>query len=296
MMFADRLFYRVNEMNNPTVLGLDPRIEFVPESIRKKNPTDALAISEFNRKLLFTLHDIVPVVKFQSAYYEMLGPEGAAVLKEGILFAKSLGMLVILDGKRNDIGSTARAYAEAYLSPGGYDADALTVNAYLGSDGIQPFLELCEKYEKGVFILVKTSNPSSGEFQDLRLDSGEKVYERMADMVRRWGSGLIGEHGYSSVGAVVGATYPDELKILRERMNETPFLIPGYGAQGGGAADVVHGFDKLGYGSIVNSSRGLMCAWKNEIYKNRFSQEDFCEAARFEAVEMRNALSAAISG
>ncbi|MBN2883443.1 MAG: orotidine-5'-phosphate decarboxylase [Clostridia bacterium] len=293
-MFADRLIYRINDMNNPTVLGLDPQIEFVPDSIRRKNPSDALAISEFNRKLLFTLHDIVPAVKFQSAYYEMLGPEGAVVLKESIQFAKSLGMIVILDGKRNDIGSTARAYARAYLSPDGYDADALTVNAYLGTDGIQPFLELCEKYEKGIFILVKTSNPSSGEFQDLRLDSGERIYERMADMVKGWGTSLVGEYGYSSVGAVVGATYPDELKALRERMKKTPFLIPGYGAQGGAAADVMHGFDEKGNGSIVNSSRGLMCAWKNERYKNRFLQEDFCEAARHEAVEMRNALSAAI--
>ena len=203
-------------------------------------------------------------------------------------------MMVILDGKRNDIGSTARAYAEAYLSPDGYDADALTVNAYLGTDGIQPFLELCEKYDKGIFILVKTSNPSSGEFQDLRLESGETIYERMADMVKRWGRSLIGEYGYSSVGAVVGATYPDELKALRERMGETPFLIPGYGAQGGGAADVIHGFDKNGIGSLVNSSRGLMCAWKNGKYPGRFSQENFCEAARFEAVEMRNSLAAAL--
>lgn len=290
-MFADRLFDRINDMDNPTVLGLDPRIEYVPESIIKKSKSDAVAVNDFNRKLLLTLHDVIPAVKFQSAYYELMGPEGSAVLKESIDFAKSLGMLVIVDAKRNDIGSTAKAYAEAYLSPYGYDADALTVNGYLGTDGIQPFLELCGKYEKGIFILVKTSNPSSGEFQDLKLESGEKVYEHMADMVKSWGTGFKGDYGYSSVGAVIGATYPDELKILREKMPKTPFLIPGYGAQGGGAADVAHGFDKRGNGSVINSSRGLMCAWKNDKYENRFTHEQFCEAARTEAIAMKKALA-----
>ena len=290
-MFADKLFRKVSDMGNPTVLGLDPRIEFVPASIRNKQVSGAKAIREFNRKLIYSLHDIVPAVKFQSAYYELLGPEGAAVLKESMDFAKSLGMMVILDAKRNDIGSTAMAYAEAYLSPEGFDVDALTVNAYLGSDGITPFLELCKKYGKGIFILVKTSNPSSGELQDLRLDSGERIYERMADMVSCWSEGFFGDSGYSSIGAVIGATYPEELDSLRKRMKGIPFLIPGYGAQGGGAQDVKFGFDDKGMGSVINSSRGLMCAWKNKKYEGRYLQEDFCEAARHEAIDMRNALS-----
>jgi len=294
MMFADRLFDKINDMNNPTVLGLDPRIEYVPESIRKKHTSCAMSVNEFNRKLLYTLHDIIPAVKFQSAYYEMLGSGGAEVLRESISFARSLGMVVIVDAKRNDIGSTAGAYAEAYLSPGGYDADALTVNAYLGSDGIRPFIDMCKKHDKGIFILVKTSNPSSGELQDLRLETGERIYERMADMVSDWGSHLAGEYGYSSVGAVVGATYPSELTALRERMPGSPFLIPGFGAQGGGADDVAGGFDKRGNGAVINSSRGLMCAWKNEKYRGKYIKEDFCEAARHEAVEMKKALNKVI--
>lgn len=285
-MFAERLFDRIKKMENPTVLGLDPRIEYVPDSIRGKFHNDSAAIKDFNRKLLYTLHDVVPAVKFQSAYYELLGPEGAFVLKESIDFARSLGMIVMLDGKRNDIGSTADAYAEAYLGKSGYDADALTVNAYLGTDGIEPFVKLCKRYGKGIFILVKTSNPSSGEFQDLVLESGKRIYEHMAGMVSGWGREYIDGSGYSCIGAVIGATYPGELKALRTSMPSTPFLIPGYGAQGGKAADVRHGFDERMTGAVINSSRGLMCAWK----KGGYTHEEFCDAARHEAFVMKKTL------
>jgi orotidine-5'-phosphate decarboxylase len=245
-------------------------------------------------KLMDSLSDIIPAVKFQSAYYELLGPAGAITLQQSMAYAKSLGMAVILDAKRNDIGSTAKAYAEAYLGNTHYNADALTVNGYLGTDGIKPFVEICRNKGKGIFILVKTSNPSSGELQDLSLAGGMTVYEKMAQLVNGWGSDIIGEHGYSSIGAVAGATYPEELRQLRDIMPKAMLLVPGYGAQGGGAEDVKHGFDKKGNGAIVNSSRGLMCAWKSEKFSGRYTHEDFCEAARAEAIQMKKALADAI--
>ena len=293
-MFADFLYEKIEKTGNPTVMGLDPRIEYVPESIRKDSHSDAAAILSFNMRLIDSLADIIPAVKFQSAYYELLGPAGAVTLQQSMAYAKSLGMVVILDAKRNDIGSTAKAYAEAYLGDTHYNADALTVNGYLGSDGIKPFTELCKKKDKGIFILVKTSNPSSGELQDLNLIGGMTVYEKMAQLVNGWGCDIIGEHGYSSVGAVVGATYPEELRQLRDIMPKAMLLVPGYGAQGGGAEDVKHGFDENGNGAIVNSSRGLMCAWKSEKFSGKYTHENFCEAARAEAIDMKSALTAAI--
>lgn len=293
-MFADLIYEKIAECGNPTVLGLDPRIDYVPDSIREKTKNDAAAILEFNMKLIDTLSDIIHIVKFQSAYYEMLGPAGAITLQNSIAYAKEAGMIVILDAKRNDIGSTAKAYAEAYLSDTHYSADALTVNGYLGTDGIIPFIDICKENGKGIFILVKTSNPSSGELQDLKLESGITVYEKMAELVSKWGADIIGKNGYSSVGAVVGATYPEELGKLREIMPKAMFLVPGYGAQGGGADDVKHGFDSNGNGAIVNSSRGLMCAWKAEKFSGKYTHENFCEAARAEAILMKNSLATVI--
>ncbi len=293
-MFADILYSKIEKTGNPTVMGLDPRIDYVPDSIRETTNSDAAAVLRFNIKLIDTLCDIIPAVKFQSAYYEMLGPAGAITLQQSIAYAKSVGMVVILDAKRNDIGSTAKAYAEAYLGNTHYAADALTVNGYLGTDGIKPFTDICKAKGKGIFILVKTSNPSSGELQDLKLEDGMTVYEKMAGLVNDWGADIVGEHGYSSVGAVVGATYPEELGRLRKMMPKAMLLVPGYGAQGGGANDVKDGFDANGNGAIVNSSRGLMCAWKSDKFQGKYTHEDFCKAAREEASLMKSALNAAM--
>ena len=240
--------------------------------------------------MIDALCDIVPAVKPQSAYYEMLGPHGVLALKMTCDYAKSKGMYVILDGKRNDIGSTAEAYGAAYLGTvkvGGsemrpFDADALTVNAYLGSDGIKPFINMAVKYDKAVFALVRTSNPSAGEFQD-KLIGGERLYTTVGDLMEEISRDTIGKHGYTRVGAVVGATYPEEAEFLRKRLKNTFFLVPGYGAQGGSAAEAACAFDENGRGAIVNSSRGIIAAWKK-------SGGDYKEAARAEALRMRDEL------
>ncbi len=301
-MSLDRLIDRITEMQNPTVAGLDPKLEYVPESIKdecfKKYGRSlkgaAEALISFNKALIDSLYDIVPAVKPQAAYYEMYGYEGVRALCETIAYAKSKGMFVITDAKRNDIGTTMQAYAAAHLGltdVGGMDiepfgADALTVNGYLGSDGIAPLLDICQKQDKGIFVLVKTSNPSSGELQDMKLESGKTVYEQMGAMCEKWGEALPGKYGYSGVGAVVGATYPEMLKELREKLPHTFFLVPGYGAQGGGAEDTKYAFDKNGIGAVINSSRGIMCAWKAQGK----SHEAFAEAAREEALRMREDL------
>ena len=232
----------------------------------------AEAILKFNKDLIDALCDIVPAVKPQSAYYELLGHHGMTALYKTIEYAKSKGLYVIYDGKRNDIGSTAEAYSKGILGLSG--SDSVTVNAYLGFDGVKPFL----LPDKAIYVLVKTSNKGSGQLQDLLLENGKKVYEHMVDLVEEWGSDSIGKFGYSNVGAVVGATYPEQLEELRERLPHTFFLGPGYGAQGGKAQDVARAF-RNGIGAIINSSRGIMCAYKNQ---NR-PAEEFAEAARVEA-------------
>ncbi len=292
----DNLIEKIKEKNNPTVAGLDPKLDYVPEEIKaaafeKYGVTfegAAEAIYEFNKELIDALCDIVPAVKPQSAYYEMYGIEGLKCLKKTMEYAKSKGMYVILDGKRGDIGATSEAYATAYLgktrigetAESAFGADCLTVNPYLGTDGIAPFIKECAENEKGVFILVKTSNKSSGELQDLK-SGGKHIYEHMAELVKQWGSEIVGTHGYSSAGAVVGATYPEQAKLLRSLMPRTYFLVPGYGAQGGGAKDVAPCFNKDGLGAIVNASRSIMCAYM----KNGGTVG---EAARAEAIRMRD--------
>ncbi|MBR2742852.1 MAG: orotidine-5'-phosphate decarboxylase [Clostridia bacterium] len=303
-MSVDILIKKIKEKNNPTVAGLDPLLSYVPEHIinecfeeHGKNLSGAAAaIYKFNAALIDELSDVVAAVKLQSAYYELYGWRGVRVLDETIRYAKEKGLYVIADVKRNDIGSTAKAYAGAYLSGadvGGevtpaFDADSVTVNGYLGTDGIAPFVEACREHKKSIFVLVKTSNPSSGELQDKKI-GGDAVYEVMADMVNGWGEGLIGESGYSSVGAVVGATYPEMQKILRARMPRAYFLVPGYGAQGAGAADIVNAFNKDGLGAVINSSRAIMCA-----YKKTGDAANFAKAARAEAERMRDEITAAI--
>lgn len=299
----DLLIRKIIEKKNPTVAGLDPKLDYVPEYIIRKNfekyganlEGAANAILEFNKGLIDALCDVVPSVKPQSAYYEMYGPSGVKALYETVKYAKEKGMYVILDGKRNDIGATSEAYAAAYLgstkvteemSDAAFGADSLTVNGYLGTDGIAPFVSTFDG-GKTIFVLVKTSNKSSGELQDLELKDGKKIYEKMAELVDMWGKASIGEYGYSKVGAVVGATYPEQLKEIRKSNPSTCFLVPGYGAQGGGADDVKYAFDKNGLGAIINSSRGIMCAYK----KGGYSDEEFAKAARDEAVRMRNEIS-----
>ncbi len=239
----DKLINKIKETNNPTVMGLDPRYDMIPESIKSKYTKDVegscKAILEFNKGLIDSVCDIVPAVKPQIAFYEMFGVEGIQVFNETCKYAKNKGMCVIADVKRGDIGSTAAGYSNAFLgkTPIGdekvsiYDVDFVTVNPYLGIDGVKPFIDDCKEYGKGIFVLVKTSNKSSGELQDLKLEDGTTIYEKVASLVSSWGEELVGEYGYSSVGAVVGATYPIQIKELREIMPKTFFLIPGYGAQ-----------------------------------------------------------------
>jgi len=291
-MSMDLLIEKIRVKNNPTVAGLDPKIEYIPRYIIDKNysiygkniKTFIESIFEFNKGLIDALCDVVPAVKPQSAYYEMLGYHGAKLLHRTSEYAKEKGLYVICDVKRNDIGSTAAAYAEGYFDKDGYNVDSVTVNGYLGSDGIEPFKKYCEESDKSMFVLVKTSNPSSGELQDLRLENGETIYEHMADMVSCWGESSIGKSGYSNIGAVVGATYPEQLTELRERMPHAFFLVPGYGAQGATAEDIAGAFDKNGVGAIVNSSRGIMCAYK----KSGGSEQNYAQAARDEAIRMRD--------
>lgn len=234
-MIIDELIERIKVMGNPTVMGLDPRYELIPDEIKNKyddsNSGICKACLEFNKGLIESVCGIIPAVKPQAAFYEALGLEGMEVLKQTCEYAKSKGMMVILDAKRGDIGSTSKAYSKAYLEEGEMRADFLTVNPYLGSDGILPFVEDCDKFNKGVFILVKTSNPSSDELQNLKLENGRTIYEIVGELTEKWGEELRGKYGYSSVAAVVGATHPVQLKELREKMPHTFFLIPGYGAQ-----------------------------------------------------------------
>ncbi len=305
MKFAiDELIEKIKEMDNPTVIGLDPRYDMLPDCIKNKYNKDINGICEafleFNMKLIDSVCDIIPAVKPQMAFYEVYGPKGIECFRKTCEYAKSKGMIVIADGKRGDIGSTAAGYSNAYLgacdennSKSMYDIDFLTVNPYLGSDGIKPFIKDCETYSKGIFVLVKTSNPSSGELQDLELKDGKKVYEKMADMVSSWGENLIGEYGYSSVAAVVGATYPIQIEELRKIMPHTFFLIPGYGAQGGKAEDLSKAFVN-GIGGIVNSSRGLMCAYRSDLWKDKYSDDTYAEATRAEAIRMREDINSVI--
>ena len=298
-MAFDRLIEGIVKMQNPTVAGLDPKLDYVPASIKescfekygKTLEGAAAALLEFNKAIIDKIYDIVPAIKPQAAYYEMYGWQGVKALCETIAYAKSKGMFVITDGKRNDIGTTMEAYATAHLGTtdvageeiDAFGADALTVNGYLGTDGIKPLAEICDKKDKGIFVLVKTSNPSSGELQDMKLENGSTVYAQMGSMCENWGESLMGKYGYSGVGAVVGATYPDQLAEMRAKAPHTSFLVPGYSAQGGGAQDAKNAFDKRGLGAIINSSRGIMCAWK----KQGLTEDDFAEAARAEALRMK---------
>lgn len=227
----DELIEKIKAKNNPTVMGLDPRYEKIPEFIRNKYTEKTDAILEYNKRLIDSVYDIIPAVKPQIAFYEIFGEKGLECFRATCKYAKSKGMIVIADIKRGDIGTTAEAYSESYLRSNYYDIDIATVNPYLGTDGIKPFVDDCIKMNKGIFVLVKTSNKSSGELQDMELKDGRKVYEAVADLVNVWGEGSEGENGYTVVGSVVGATYKEQIDILRKRMKKSFFLVPGYGAQ-----------------------------------------------------------------
>lgn len=293
-----RLIERIAQLQNPSVVGLDSLLDYIPQHIKEEKfaqygdtfDAAAQAILAYNKEIIDAICDIVPAVKPQAAYYEMYSWQGMWALCETVKYAQQKGMLVIMDGKRNDIGSTMQAYAKAHLGVSevngkelsAFGSDMLTVNGYLGSDGIEPLLPTCNEKDKGIFVLVKTSNPSSGELQDQKI--GDKsIYETMGAMCEQWGEKTQNSYGYSRVGAVVGATYPQQLSEMRQKMPHTFFLVPGYGAQGGGANDVAGAFDKNGLGAIVNSSRAILTAWK----KAGTDGKDFAQQARKAALTMK---------
>ncbi len=301
-MIINRLVKEITEKESPICVGLDTRLEYLPQELLSKYNVSILkgaceAIYDFNRQLIDELCDIIPSVKIQNAYYEMYGLEGIEIYKKTIDYAKQAGLVVIADVKRGDIGSTSEAYAHAHIgetpSVGGtpFGSDFMTVNPYFGTDGVKPFIKTCEEMDKGMFVLVKTSNPSSSEIQDIKAHDGELIYEKVAKLVIDWGKTSIDKDcGYNLIGAVVGATHKEEGIKLRKMMKNTFFLIPGYGAQGASASDVAGMFDDNGIGGIVNSSRGIMCAWKNE------KTLSFTEAARKVTLEMKEDLNKAIAG
>lgn len=305
-MSLDRLITRIDELHNPSVVGLDTKLEYVPHDfqdpffVKEGKTLEAAAhiILAYNQAIIDAICDIVPAVKPQAAYYELYGWPGMRTLAETIQYAQHKGMFVITDGKRNDIGATMTAYAAAHLGTidvGGitqtpFGADALTVNGYLGTDGIEPLLDICQAKDKGIFVLAKTSNPSSGEVQDQTIH-GTPIYAVMGNLCENWGKDQIGQYGYSTVGAVVGATYPEQLIELRKSLPHTMFLVPGYGAQGGNAKDVANAFDTQGRGAIVNSSRAILCAWKKE---QNLENINFADAARKEALRMREDITSYI--
>ncbi len=291
--FADRLVAAVLRCGNPVLVGLDPRLAMLPEVLAdpaKRFSRDEIArlYGTFCHEIVDVVAPLVPAVKFQAAFFEQLGPPGMSVLAEAIEHARQSGLLVILDGKRNDIGSTAAAYADAYLGPGSrsaWGADALTANPYLGDDALQPLVETARQRGAGVFVLVKTSNPGGGLFQDLIAD-GQPVYRHVARYVEQQAIATVGRCQYGIVGAVVGATYPEQLAQLREAMPHTWFLVPGFGAQGAGAGDVAGAFDSQGLGAIVNSSRGIIFAFRRSEYAERFAPGQWQRAVELATCNM----------
>lgn len=304
----DKLIEKIQKTNAPIAAGLDPTLNIVPDHIKKAAFDElgetlegaAEAVWQFNKGLVDAMYDLIPAVKPQAAMYEQFGVPGMAAFQKTVAYCQSKGLVVIGDVKRGDIGSTSEAYAAAHLGKvqvGGnaispFGEDFATVNPYLGSDGIRPFLKVCEEEKKGIFVLVKTSNPSSGEFQD-RLIDGKALYELVGEQVDAWGRECMGEKGYSRVGAVVGATYPEQGRLLRKVMPKTFILVPGYGAQGGKGADLAHFFHEDGLGAIINSSRGIIAAYQQERYA-RFGGRGYAEAARAAALDMKEDIARAL--
>lgn len=286
--FADRFTQAVAKKETPICVGLDPRLKQIPKFIRDKYPDPSDAILYFNKGIIDAVFDLVPVVKPQVAFYEIYGQSGMAAYSETLKYASSKGLITIADVKRNDIGSTAEAYAEAYLAKGSpFESDSITLNAYLGWDGIKPFCDKARENGKGLFILVKTSNPSSSDLQDLQMKDGRTIYEIMGHFVDSWGANDISESGYSFIGAVVGATHPSQAAKLRGIMPNSIFLVPGYGAQGGSSNDVKPCFQDR-KGAIVNSSRGIIFAYES---LPEFSEKKYAEAAREATFKMKRDLA-----
>ena len=305
----DKLIAKIQKTGAPIVVGLDPMLNYIPEHIQKKAFAEygetlegaAEAIWQFNKEIVDKTYDLIPAVKPQIAMYEQFGIEGLKAYKKTIDYCKSKDLVVIGDIKRGDIGSTSAAYAVGHLGKvqvgskcyGPFDEDFATVNPYLGSDGVKPFIEVCKEENKGLFILVKTSNPSSGEFQD-QLVNGRPLYELVGEKVAEWGEDHMGGSGYSYIGAVVGATYPEMGAVLRKLMPKTFILVPGYGAQGGKGKDLVNFFNEDGLGAIVNSSRGIIAAYKQEKYA-KFGAENFGDASRAAVEDMVADISGALN-
>ena len=289
----NQLVANIKKTGAPIVVGLDPMLNYIPEQVQKKAFAEygetlegaAEAIWQFNKEIVDKTYELIPAVKPQIAMYEQFGLPGLAAFKKTVDYCKEKGLVVIGDIKRGDIGSTSAAYAVGHIGKvkvgsktyAPFDEDFVTVNPYLGSDGVNPFLDVCKEEKKGIFVLVKTSNPSSGEFQDQKID-GRPLYELVGEKVAAWGSEVMG-YEYSYVGAVVGATYPEMGKVLRKVMPKAYILVPGYGAQGGKGKDLVHFFNEDGLGAIVNSSRGIIAAYKQEQYA-KFGAENFGDASR----------------
>ena len=295
----NQLVANIKKTGAPIVVGLDPMLNYIPEQVQQKAFAEygetlegaAEAIWQFNKEIVDKTYDLIPAVKPQIAMYEQFGLPGLAAFKKTVDYCKEKGLVVIGDIKRGDIGSTSAAYAVGHIGKvkvgskiyAPFDEDFVTVNPYLGSDGVNPFLDVCKEEKKGIFVLVKTSNPSSGEFQDQKID-GRPLYELVGEKVAAWGSEVMGDE-YSYVGAVVGATYPEMGKVLRKVMPKAYILVPGYGAQGGKGKDLVHFFNEDGLGAIVNSSRGIIAAYKQEAYA-KFGAEHFADASRQAVLDM----------
>lgn len=308
----NKLVDNIKKTGAPIVVGLDPMLKYVPQHIQKKAFTEygetlkgaAEAIWLYNKEIVDAVYDLVPAVKPQIAMYEQFGIEGLAAFHKTVAYCKEKGLVVIGDIKRGDIGSTSEAYAVGHLGKVqvgsnayyGFDEDFVTVNPYLGSDGVNPFIKVCKEEKKGLFILVKTSNPSSGEFQDrmIKCEDGTErpLYEIVGEKVAQWGADCMGD-SYSYIGAVVGATYPEMGKVLRKVMPKSFILVPGYGAQGGKGADLVHFFNEDGLGAIINSSRGIIAAYQQEKYA-KYGEENFAEASRAAVLDMKEDIAHAL--
>lgn len=314
----NKLVDKIKKTEAPIVVGLDPTMKFVPEHIRQQAFVEygetlqgaAEAVWMYNKAIIDAVYDLIPAVKPQIAMYEQFGTEGLTAFQKTVAYCKQKDLVVIGDIKRGDIGSTSEAYAVGHLGQvqvgstmcRGFDEDFVTVNPYLGSDGVKPFIKVCKEEKKGIFVLVKTSNPSSGEFQDrlVRCDDADRggkkerpLYEIVGEQVAAWGAECMGDD-YSYVGAVVGATYPEQGRILREIMPKACILVPGYGAQGGKGADLVHFFNKDGLGAIVNSSRGIIAAYQQEQYA-RYGAENFADASRAAVLAMKEDIARALA-
>ncbi len=313
----DQLINKIKKTEAPIVVGLDPTMKFVPEHIKKQAFAEygetgkgaAQAVWLYNKAIIDAVYDLIPAVKPQIAMYEQFGVEGLITFQKTVEYCKEKGLVVIGDIKRGDIGSTSEAYAVGHLGKvqvgstwcRGFDEDFVTVNPYLGSDGVKPFIKVCQEEKKGIFVLVKTSNPSSGEFQDRLVRCGTKeeegtdrpLYEIVGEQVAAWGSECMGD-SYSYVGAVVGATYPEQGRILREIMPKAYILVPGYGAQGGKGADLVHFFNQDGLGAIINSSRGIIAAYQQEQYA-QYGAQNFADASRAAVLAMKEDIAQALA-